>query len=489
MSVKLIYEDVAVGADKDASLTTVDAQAESDIASLPFGTEFPALISLEPNQWRLNGTRRETLRGKTVGLLSKKRSGANGRFTTPLTLNISFTEKHTSLGLFLRFDLTTGAYCDDVAVRWYQGNTLLAQGTFYPDGAEYFCQKTVTAYNRIVLQFNATALPGRYLRLTKILFGISRTFLLNELRDVKIIEELDPISTEVSINTMDFTLDSENDVDYMFQRKQPIYAYDGDTLIGTFYVSESAQTGKGLYDVSCVDAIGVLDEEKIPAKIYNKVPIRAALEEIFGGYFELDLDPELEGEALTGYIPNVTRREAAQQVAIAARAVIDTSGTSKIKVFRLGGEAVETIPEGRIYEGSTVSTAAIVTAVKVTAHAYSTTGSGESVEVDGVKYYHTQTVTTIVNPNVTATDKQNVIEVTEATLVNPQNVGQVAQFIYDHYMKRNTMSLRIVLAGESPGKSIRAVTPWGKPLEGTITRMDITPSGVSAADCEVIGAS
>lgn len=486
MSVRLVYNDIAVGADSDAAMSTDDAQPGSQVSQLTAGTDFVPMITLEPNQWKFNG-KHKTMAGKTFGLLSNQMSGADGTFSTPPALEIDFDKQYTSLGITIRFDPSIGAYCNNLTIKWYQGTTLLSEKTFSPDGVEYFCENTVTAYNKVEITFNSTALPGRYLRLTKIMFGISRIFGLGELRNVKVTEEINLISAEVSINTMDFTLDSADNVDFIFQRKQPIFAYDSDTLIGVFYVSDSSRAGAGLYDVSCADAIGVLDEETIPSVMLNATPIQTALENVVSGYFDLEIAPELLTETLTGLQPEGTRRNALQQIAFGARAIVDTSGTDKIKIYRAQTGTAKVMGQDKIYSGSTTKTDSIVTAIKLTAHTYSTSGSGETIVVGGVTYHHTTQVVTINNPDVTATDKQNVIEITNATLVNATNVNTVAQYVYDYYMRRSTQSVKIVLDGDNPGDLVQTETPWGTEFEGNITRMDITLSGTSAAVCSVIG--
>lgn len=486
MSVKLVYDDIAVGADNDASVSTTDAQSGSQVSQLPFGADFVPLVTLEPNQWKLSASR-STKAGKTLGFLSNQMSGETGEFSAPPKLTVTFDNQYASLGIKLRFDPSTGEYSDNLTIRWYQGNTLLSEKTFFPDGVDYFCENTVTAFGRVEFEFNSTPLPGRYIRLSKIQFGISRTFGIDELRSVRLVEEVNLISAEVSINTMDFHLDSKSDSEFLFQKKQPIFAYDGDFLVGAFYVDESSKSGVGLYEVSCVDAIGVLDDETIPAVMHNGTALKTSLENVLSGYFELDLAPELESKTLTGLQPAGTRREALQQIAFAAMAVVDTSGTDKIKVYPVESENPKEITESKIYLGSTTKTGSVVTAVRVTSHSYSTTGTGETIDVNGVTYYHTSEVVTVSNPNVTASDKQNIIEITDATLVGPSNVSLVASHILDYYMRRETQSVKIVMAGEKPGDMIKTVTPWNTPFIGNISRMDITLSGISAANCEITG--
>ena len=54
MGVKLIYKDVALGADEDAAVTTSSAESFSDVARLPFGVETPAIATGELNGWGLS---------------------------------------------------------------------------------------------------------------------------------------------------------------------------------------------------------------------------------------------------------------------------------------------------------------------------------------------------------------------------------------------------------------------------------------------------
>lgn len=486
MSVRLVYQDIAVGAEDDASVSTTAAKKFSSPAQLPHGVESAPISTLELNGWALDGTR-ESLTTQKVGFCSDQMSGEDGTFADPPTITVNFDEQYTSLGISLVFDTAVSDYCSSVTVFWYQGTTLLAEQEFNPDGPIYFCEKTVEHYNKVVIRMNATHLPYRYAKLSKIMFGITREFLRDELRNVKITEGINLISTDLSVNKMDFVLDSNTDIDYIFQLLQPIYAYDGETLIGAFYIETSSRKGKSLYDLSCNDAVGVLDYETIPAAIYSGKNAKTAILDILDGKFELDIAPELENETLTGYVPEGTRRNAIHHIAFALRAIVDTSGTDKVRVFRAPTANPANIPPVRTYTGGSVDTSAIVTAVKVTTHSYSTSGSGNQVEVAGKTYYDTQNVITIRNPDVTASDKQNVVEITDATLVNPSNGQAVAQNVYDYHMRRNTQNLKIVMDAEKPGDYVTTTTPWGTQITGNITTMNINLSGIAAANCEVIG--
>lgn len=487
MSVRIVYQDIAAGADEDATVTTQDAAQFSDVSLLPFGSERAPIATLEPFSWVLDGSR-EILDSQPVAFWSTAMSDENGRFETPPQISIDFDERYTSPGIFLTFDPNTGEFCDNVTVAWYHGVTKLYEGRYALTEVESFCAHTAEAYDRIVITLNSTNLPYRYAKLSKIVFGVARTFLRDELRNVKVTQEVSIISSEVAVNTLNFTLDSRNDVEYMFQFKQPVSAYDGDRLIGVFYINDSKHRAKGLYDVASKDAIGVLDDDPFPAGMYVDYPAKQLLEDILGGHFALELDAALSAAAVTGYLPDGSRRQALQQVAFALCAMVDTSGSEAIRVYKDRESSPQKLPLSSVYTGGTVATSAIVTSVQVTAHSYSTTGTGnDTVEVDGVIYYHTAAVTTINNPNATASDKANVVEVKDATLVNAGNVAAVSQHLYNYYTMRDTQNVRIVVGGEKPGDRAAAATPWGTMMNGFITSMRITLSGIAAADCEIVG--
>ena len=119
-----------------------------------------------------------------------------------------------------------------------------------PDAQKYFCAKPVSAYNKLVIEITKTSLPYRYAKIRQIFFGIVREFERADLRSVSVTEGISVISDDVEINTLDFTLDDSDDIEFIFQEKQPVSAYDGSNLIGVFYIKSSSRSSARLYDVS-----------------------------------------------------------------------------------------------------------------------------------------------------------------------------------------------------------------------------------------------
>ena len=486
MSVKVVYEDVAVGAADAAQAASSGAQSFSNLSALMHSSS-PLLISTnELNQWILDGTRKIRTNEK-VAFWSTAQSKADCTFDTNPTLTVTLDGTYSSPGIFFFFGEDAGEYCSGLTLTFYRDDTQIATEAFTPDTQKYFCAKAVTAYNKLVIEITKTSLPYRFAKIRQIFFGIVREFEREDLRSVRVTEGISVISDDVEINTLDFTLDNTENIDFIFQEKQPVSAYDSDSLIGVFYIKSSFRSSASLYDVSCHDALGILDDEPFSAAVYSAKSAKTLITEILGGHFSLDYDPALESETVTGYIPDCTKREALQQIVFALRATIDTSAVRGIRVRRLTQSTPAVIPEDRIYTGSSVETAAIVTEIRVTAHTYSTSGSGESVEVGGKTYYHTTSVTTKTNPEVTTQTKPNIVEVKEATLVNSENIEAVAQHVYDYYMRRQTQSVKIVMDSEAPGDYVKTPTMWSTNITGTIKSMNIRLSGIAAAECEIVG--
>ncbi len=477
------YKDIAVGADEDAAVSAVGAANFSELDQLPFGLENAPVIALEQNYWILDGTRvfRDTQR---LAFWSESLSGEDGAFAAPPSLTIDFDEQYSLLGIYLSFDTATGEYCSSINVKYYQQDTLKANYDFSPDSVEYFCSGKAESFDRIVLTLNATSLPYRRAKLTKIVFGIHRNFGMSEIRSAKIINEVGLVSSELPVSKFSWTLDSRDDVEFLFQLKQPVEVANNGNLIGVYYIDESKRTAKGIYNIECHDAFGVLSEIPFVGGAYlGGVSAQSLFTEIVGADFEVEYG--LADTTLYGVIKPCTRREAAQQVLFAWGAVATTDGRNGVKVFSLSDE-LNAVGQERTYNGVSVNTAAIVTKVQVKAHIYTQDDSG-SIEINGITYKDTESLYEIVNPNVTATDKANVKEVSGATLVSTSNGQEVAQRMYDYYTKRNTNRAKIVWNGERLGDYVSLPTAWGTEHAGHIKKMTITLSNTVAADVETVG--
>lgn len=476
----VLYKDIAPGAALDAAITAT-AQPFAQPARLPFGGGEKPSISCELNHWGLN-EKSVCVDSQTIPFWSVNQSDESGDLAVaPIT--IAFDRQYSSLGLTLKFDTGAGDYCTAVNIKWYQGATLKADVDFSPNSPSFFCYQKVTSFDRVVLTLGGTSLPYRCAKLNEIIFGIYRTFDMTEIRSASVVNEMSLIAVELPISTLNWTLDSNDDLEFMFQLKQPVEVSNDANLIGVYYIDGYSRTSKTVYSIDCYDAFGVLDESRFPGGVYTNYSAQQLLQDISGTDFHFAF--EAADTTLTGILKEGTKRQAMQQVLFAWGACASTDGRDTIRVFDLPAEA-QSIGKGRTFSGVTVDTAAIVTAVRMSAHTY-TQDSGGNVEINGVKYKDTETVYTVANPNVTATDKQNVIEVKDATLVSPAIGQTAAQRVYDYYARRNTSNARIVWNSEKLGDRLTLPNAWGESNTGNLERMEIKLSNAVVAACEVLG--
>ncbi|MEM5766877.1 MAG: hypothetical protein AAGU32_01070 [Bacillota bacterium] len=478
----ILYKDVAPGAAEDAAVSTSAAMTGTDPAKLPAGVPSVAVISGQWNAWALNGTYRPRDSNQRA-FWSSELSGEDCTFQNDPVITVNFDQQYSSLGISLVFDPATGDYCTEVNLKWYQGGTLKANVTFYPNAAQYYCKQTVTSYDKVVLTLRSTKHPFKRARLNQILFGVYRPFDMTEIRKASIVNDMDLLASGLPVSTLKLTLDSREDVDYMFQLKQPVEARNDNELIGVYYIDGSRRTSKNVYDIDCYDAFGVLGESTFSGGVYAAYSAAQLLQDIVGAGFALEV--EAASTALTGAIQSCTKREAIQQVLFAWGVCASTDGRESVRVFQPGGTSSE-IGADRTYLGGSTETAAIVTEVRVTAHAFAQDANG-SVEINGVKYSDTQAVYTVTNPNVTATDKQNVVEVTGATLIAPAIGQATAQRVYNHYARRNTSRAKFVWRGEKLGDRVTLPNTWGGTNAGNLSRMEIALSNTVVANSELLG--
>lgn len=393
--------DVTARGDSAPSCTTAkpfcnlgrDLLLESVPSQNKYGT-------LESGQWLMDGSFSffpEVPEQYFWGLWSTTQSDKNGVFADPPVLDITFTQDHSSSGLTLHFYRPTEDWASRIKIQWFsQDGGLISTALFYPDAVDYYCAKKVENYRHIRIHFLETNRPGRYLKLAGIDYGVYLHFSGHEIVEAHVLEECDPISSEISINTLNVSLYNKegrfsilNPEGYfdVLQHKQKFTVWEDvkqdarstgsvSYCMGTFYLSDWSNSGDTLADFSAVDAIGLLDGAPFDGGIYDTTAAELA-EAILTGY-SYTLDESLAAERVQGYIAAGTRREALQQLAFAIGAVVDCSRGELIRIAPAPSKASGMITYDRkLQDGSKVTLNPLITAVAVTAHRYL---PGESTE-------------------------------------------------------------------------------------------------------------
>ena len=258
MSVKVRYKDIAVGADRNATATTTEKTAFSDTAQIPYGVNPPALLSCELNGWGLSHEYKAR-KNHSIAFWSNTLSGENCIFAEPPKITLDFAAQYTATGLTIQFSPATYDYCRRITVYWYQKGEIKAQEEYTPSVPVYVINKTVVAFDKVEIFFHETSLPRKRCKVEGIIIGVVRDFGEDELTNVKAIHEIDLISNTVPINVLDANVRSRDEVDYLFQKKQPVEMFSNGDLIGVYYIDKGDRTGRLDINFSCKDVIGLID--------------------------------------------------------------------------------------------------------------------------------------------------------------------------------------------------------------------------------------
>ncbi len=511
--VAIRYGDVAPEA-KENFVPTASKSEFDDLSQLQqYNLNFPSYANpCELYQTILDGTATafpSVPENANLGLWSERISNDKGFFVDengekePIVLTLTSEGQYSSQGFTFTFDTYNQIYPTHINIKWYRNGQLIVDDgksmniDFYPDNAFYFCRNHVSNYNKVVITFYSLNMPKNRLKLRVIDYGYGTFFYGNELRNVKLIQELDPISTQISINTADFTLDSKTDMEYSFQAKQPLSVYFNGKLKATTFVKSSKRKAKFLWQVQSEDYIGVMDSIPYYGGMYTDVKAVDVLEDIFTvAKVPYSIDDVFADLTVTGYIPYTTCREALMQVAFAIQAVVDTSDSDAVKLFALENDIKQTVPLNRIMQGQSFEDEETVTGVEVTVHIYEpkeatadnrvtaynakesgagnnifvkfdeplhslfTSNGGEILESSanyaiinapltsfrlfGYSYEHTTQTRKKNNPVVLASEIEKVVAVDNATLVSYGNIDNILDNCFDWLTRTNTTNLKIV---------------------------------------------
>ena len=470
-----------------------------------------------------------------LGLWSEQISNDDGTFTNPIVLELESAGQYSSQGLTLTFDTYNGIFATRVGIKWLRitddGITTLDEKEFTPDNAFYFCRNQVENYNKVIITFYSLNMPKNRLKLRVIDYGYGTFFYGDELRGVKLIQEIDPISTQISINTADFTLDSKSDMEYSFQAKQPLSVYFNGELKATTFVKKSTRKAKRLWSIQSEDYIGLLDSIPYYGGIYTNKNAVELLTDIFTvAKVPYSVDDVFADATVTGYIPFTTCRDALMQVVFAIQAVVDTSNSEVVKVFALKEEVKQTVPLNRIMQGQNFADEETVTGVEVAVHSYkpitgtidvydaNESGTGQNIFVKfseplhdltitngtitqsgtnyavinanagcilrGQQYEHTTQTRRQNNPVVLASEIEKVVAVDNATLVSQYNIDNILEKCYNWLIKTNTTNLKIV-----EGKHIKYgdCVKYGQKKYGTFKYGEKTANIITYDDAVNVG--
>lgn len=453
--INIEYQDISLTAKNDLTINCENKQEFSNLGLFKLnGVEYKKFATLEKNLWVLNENFQNFPNDpskENFALWSNSMSDENGNFETPIEIELNFSNYESAAGLTFRFSTLTEDYAKNINVKWYQNDILLSEKDFELDGVEYFCENSVSNFNKIIISCLSTNNPYRYLKIQDIIYGTVRLFEEDELRSINLLEDISLTSEELKINTLDFVLNNKALIDFIFQKKQPLVLSRNGTLLGTFFIESSKRKSKTLYEISAVDWIGVMDKMPFEGGIYSNETVSNLVKNILGN-IPYELDENLINKTLSGELEPCTRREALLQVAFACCGIVDTSRSGVVKIYKSDLTVKSSIEDG-IYTGGSFESEDDVTEIRL--------------------ILNDDTQISKRNPILSTDILDNVLEF-NGVFISSDNAQEVLDYLYDYYVTNKSKKSDfkfIVKNGEKVGDVIEYATEYLGKKKGQITQM------------------
>lgn len=313
-----------------------------------------------------------------------------------------------------------------------------------------------------------------------------------------------------------------------------IQYYQGNALRAKAYIKNVDRVGETVYQINAISAIGLLDTQNHRGNLYRGATFPTVLAEIIGGAVPYTVSAELEHLAVYGWLPYDTKRANLHQLLFACGVTVGRNADGDMDFGFLSNGAATVIPDGHIYAGGSVDYSSPASAVDVTEHSFMELATDEAVtEYDntdgsetadntllvfqnaplhdlrttgtltivasgvnwailtgtgiltGKKYTHSTRVMTRYAESASA-QRENVVSVTDATLVNVANSENVAERVLAYYSSKKTVKTAIVVDAERPGMLVSGSDPYAEKISGFIASMDSTVSHTTKAMISII---
>lgn len=352
------YELKDTTAMEDSTPTSEYNQDFGNMLLLKENTDSGQYATLEQDFFILDGSREEMPdEVEDIAFFSNVMSGAAGTFADNPAMEISFTEKHSSIGITFYFQED---YPEEMTIIWYDISGIQIDRKDFEIGAlKFFARNQVENYAGIKIVFTK-AKPYRYVKLRYLEYGTD--LIMGEggmpVKGASLLEETNRISDKIPINKLSYKLiDVDDDFNIgniaglhkVLQKRQRMSAYeivDGNRIsLGTFFL-DSFKTDKNVTNMSAVDYKGLLDDYRyLNGRVFDGETAQAVISEIMeaAGIEEYEIADEVKDIKLYGWLKIQTCRKALREVLFACGAVVD-SRSGRLRIYKPGRE-IETVIE------------------------------------------------------------------------------------------------------------------------------------------------
>jgi hypothetical protein len=320
-------------------------------------------------------------------------------------------------------------------------------------------------------------------------------------------------SDSLEANSLTVTVFSNDKAIMGFAKNDKVEYFRNGRRVGVYYLQTVERVGSDTYTLSALSALGRLITMRHVGGIYTGQTVAEVVPQICGPV-EVMIESVYASRQLYGYLPysnpdtrtgnGRSARDNLSQVLFAIGASLGTDENGVMRVEKLWDGVSATITADQINEDScstvyetpvsaveitehqwvksqdtvtlfegTAEDGALVTfedpAHSLTAEGFAITEQGDNYAIlsagtgtlTGKSYNH---LTRIVRRTVTEGAEENVVTVSDATLVSLTNSVDVAKRMADYYRHRETIRVDVEPGTERAGRVVQIFHPWDKKM-------------------------
>lgn len=320
-------------------------------------------------------------------------------------------------------------------------------------------------------------------------------------------------SDSLEANSLTVTVSSNDKAIMGFAKNDKVEYFRDGRRVGVYYLQTVERVGSDAYTLSALSALGRLITMRHVGGIYTGQTVAEVVPQICGPV-EVMIESVYASRKLYGYLPysnpdtrtgnGRSARDNLSQVLFAIGASLGTDENGVMRVEKLWDGVSATVTADQINEDScstvyetpvsaveitehqwvksqdtvtlfegTAEDGALVTfeapAHSLTAEGFAITEQGDNYAIlsagtgtlTGKSYNH---LTRIVRRTVTEGAEENVVTVSDATLVSLTNSVDVAKRMADYYRHRETIRVNVEPGTERAGRVVQIFHPWDKKM-------------------------
>lgn len=270
---------------------------------------------------------------------------------------------------------------------------------------------------------------------------------------------------------------------------------DNDRIWAKYWVTYSERENARFKRVHGQSALFKLGQVPLEPIMYDDVTVEDALGDVLAVIGdEYQIDDGIAQETLNGYCPKQTARVRLQWICMAVGAYIREFFDDHMSIVPYGNVISKTVKKSDVYWKPTVNYSDYVTAVVGTYYSYQEgvpSRQDKYVEVGGRTYIQMEDSVTLRNPDVPEIALENVMEISNMTLLNSSNVDAVLSRIALYNFKRMSVNMDIVDNGEvEPAQAILTYSDEDQVVTGFVKSASFkfgmrARAGIELVGCEV----